>query len=99
TPFLTTELSKMNGLKALQLLFEQYRLKGQWDIRARRALISCTWEDDHTADEVMSLAIFAQSLPVERPRDPIPAAVVTTSQLFGAMRCSQRRRCRSCART
>jgi hypothetical protein len=86
TPFLTTELSKMNALKALQLIFEQYRMKAQWDARERRALISCSWEDDHTADEVMSLAIFAQSVPVERPRPPIPAAVVTSAQLFGGVR-------------
>lgn len=64
-PFITTAKSKTQAIQALQLLFERGRLKAQWDRRERAALISAAWDDDHTADEVMSLAIFAAA--VERP--------------------------------
>lgn len=58
-PFWTSERSKMNALQALQLLFEQHRIRAQWDARERAALISASWDMPHTPDEVMSLAIFA----------------------------------------
>ncbi len=58
-PFLTTARSKLQALQALQLLFEQQHLQAQWDARERQALIGCSWDEDHTPDEVMSLAIFA----------------------------------------
>lgn len=58
-PFLTTARSKMQALQALQLLFEQRHIQAQWDTRERAALIGCSWDEDHTPDEVMSLAIFA----------------------------------------
>lgn len=64
-PWLTTAKSKVQGLQSLQLLFERGRIKAKWDARERAALISAAWDDDHTADEVMSLAIFAAC--VERP--------------------------------
>jgi 5-enolpyruvylshikimate-3-phosphate synthase len=59
TPFLTTAKSKMQALQALQLLFERHDIQAQWDSRERAALIGCSWDEDHTPDEVMSLAIFA----------------------------------------
>jgi hypothetical protein len=59
TPFLTTQRSKVQALQALQLLFERGDIKARWDARERAALISASWDDDHTADEVMSLAIAA----------------------------------------
>lgn len=59
TPFVTTAKSKMQALQALQLLFEQGNIEATWDARERAALIACSWDDDHTADEVMSLALFA----------------------------------------
>lgn len=62
TPFLTTAKSKVQALQALQLLFEQHEIKAEWDSRERAALINCAWDEDHTPDEVMSLAIFASVL-------------------------------------
>lgn len=70
-PFVTTAKSKVQALQALQLLFEKQRIKAQWDERERQALIRCAWDDDHTADEVMSLAIAAATL--VQPQ-PAPAA-------------------------
>jgi hypothetical protein len=64
-PFITTAKSKVQAIQSLQLLFERGRIKAAWDTRERAALISAAWDDDHTADEVMSLAIFAAA--VERP--------------------------------
>lgn len=64
-PFVTTAKSKVQAIQSLQLLFERGRIKAQWDARERAALISAAWDDDHTADEVMSLAIFAAA--IERP--------------------------------
>ena len=61
-PFVTTATRKVQALQALQLLFEQRRIKAVWDDRERQSLIRCAWDDDHTADEVMSLAIGAVSL-------------------------------------
>lgn len=58
-PFTTTAKSKLQGLQALQMLFEQDWLRADWDSRERAALLGCAWDNDHTADEVMSLAIFA----------------------------------------
>lgn len=61
-PFVTTAKSKVQGIQALQMLLEKGRLKAKWDARERAALISAAWDDDHTADEIMSLAIGAPSL-------------------------------------
>ncbi len=61
-PFLTTARSKVQALQALQLLFEQRSILAAWDDRERAALIGCSWDDEHTADEVMSLAIFASAM-------------------------------------
>lgn len=61
-PFITTARSKLQALQALQLLFEQGALQAQFDARERASLIACAWDDPHTADEVMSLAIFAASV-------------------------------------
>jgi hypothetical protein len=61
-PFITTAKSKVQALQSLQLLLEQGRLKAQWEARERKALIAYAWDDDHTADEVMSLAIGATFL-------------------------------------
>ena len=61
-PFLTTARSKLQALQALQLLFEQGDIAAQWDARERAALIGCSWDEDHTPDEVMSLAIFASAV-------------------------------------
>lgn len=58
-PFTTTARSKLQALQALQLLFEQGNIRAQWDSRERAALIGCSWDEDHTPDEVMSLAIMA----------------------------------------
>jgi hypothetical protein len=62
--FITTARSKLQALQALQLLFEQAHIllactDGSPDARERAALIACAWDEDHTPDEVMSLAIFA----------------------------------------
>ena len=59
TPFLTTAKSKLQALQSLQLLFERGDIHAQWDSRERAALIGCSWDEAHTPDEVMSLAIFA----------------------------------------
>lgn len=59
TPFTTTARSKLQALQALQLLLEHGDIQASWDARERAALIGCSWDNDHTADEVMSLAIFA----------------------------------------
>jgi len=61
TPFLTTAKSKMNALQSLQLLFERGDIRATFDARERAALIAAQWSDDHTADEIMSLAFFAAS--------------------------------------
>lgn len=58
-PWLTTARSKLQALQALQLLFERGDIRASWDPRERAALIGASWDDAHTADEVMSLAIFA----------------------------------------
>lgn len=58
-PFITTARSKLQALQALQLLFEQGDIQAAWDARERAALIGCSWDETHTPDEVMSLAIFA----------------------------------------
>ena len=62
TPFLTTSKTKLNALQSLQLLFERGDIMAQWDARERAALLNCSWDDEHTADEVMSLAIFASQV-------------------------------------
>lgn len=69
--FVTTARSKLNALQALQLLFEQGALKARWDARERAALIGCSWDEAHTPDEVMSLAIFAThaETPLQRAMD------------------------------
>lgn len=61
-PFITTAKSKVQALQALQLLFEQGNIKAQWDARERIALVKCAWDEDHTPDEVMSLAIGASAM-------------------------------------
>lgn len=61
-PFLTTARSKLQALQALQLLFEQGDIRADFDARERAALISSSWDEDHTADEVMSLALFAATV-------------------------------------
>jgi hypothetical protein len=66
-PFVTTARSKVQALEALQLLFEQGHILAQFDTRERAAFIGCSWDDKHTADEVMSMAIFAASLPSTLP--------------------------------
>lgn len=60
--FVTSPKSKVQALQALQLLLERGDLKAQWDARERAALVSTAWDDDHTADEIMSLAIGAANL-------------------------------------
>lgn len=60
--FVTTARTKTQGIQALQLLLEKDRLKAQWDQRERAALVAAAWDDDHTADEIMSLAIGAYTL-------------------------------------
>lgn len=67
-PFITTAKSKVQALQALQLLFEQGNLRASWDARERVALVKCAWDEDHTPDEVMSLAIGAQALDRPEPR-------------------------------
>jgi hypothetical protein len=62
TPFITTARSKMQALESLQWLFERGYIKAKWDARERAALVKAAWDDDHTADEVMSLAIAASVL-------------------------------------
>jgi hypothetical protein len=62
TPFVTTAKTKVQGIQALQLLLEKGRIKARWDPRERAALIAAAWDDDHTADEIMSLAIGAYQL-------------------------------------
>ncbi|HWP88677.1 MAG TPA: hypothetical protein VNM70_12395, partial [Burkholderiales bacterium] len=62
TPFVTTARSKMQALQSLQLLFEQHDICATWDARERAALVGCSWNEDHTADEIMSLAIFAHTV-------------------------------------
>src|SRR5574342_338518 len=64
-PFVTTARTKVQAQQALQLLFEQGNIRALWDARERAALIAASWDEDHTADEEMSLAIFAAV--VERP--------------------------------
>lgn len=61
-PFVTTARSKLQALQALQLLFERGQIRAAWDARERAALIGCSWDDDHTPDEVMSLALFAAAV-------------------------------------
>lgn len=62
TPFVTTARSKLQALQALQLLLERGELRAAWDSRERTALIGCAWDEEHTPDEVMSLAIAAHTL-------------------------------------
>lgn len=64
----TSARSKVQAIQALQLLLEQGDLKAQWDARERQALLTAAWDDDHTADEIMSLAIGAVHL--LRPYEP-----------------------------
>lgn len=87
TPFVTTQKSKLQALQALQFLFEQADIRAVFDSRERAALVGCSWDEDHTPDEVMSLAIFAHVVS-QRSDQPsaTPAAVVTSAQLFGGMR-------------
>jgi hypothetical protein len=66
-PFITTAKSKLQALQALQLLFEQHDIQAIWDARERAALVGCSWDEDHTPDEVMSLAIFAHAVSQPRP--------------------------------
>ena len=62
-PFVTTARTKVQAIEAAQLLFERGELKMTWDdSRERAALTSAAWDDDHTADEVMSLAIGAAQM-------------------------------------
>lgn len=61
-PFITTARSKLQALQSLQLLFERGDLRAAWDARERTALLAAAWDDSHTADEVMSLAIAASVL-------------------------------------
>lgn len=61
-PFLTTARSKLQALQALQLLFENGDIRADFDARERAALIAESWDADHTADEVMSLALFAATV-------------------------------------
>lgn len=61
-PWVTTARSKLQAIQALQTLLERGDIAAPWDARERQALISAAWDDDHTADEVMSLAIFAASV-------------------------------------
>lgn len=61
-PFITTARTKVQALQALQLLLEHGQLKAAWEARERVALTRAAWNDDHTADEVMSLAIGALSI-------------------------------------
>lgn len=79
TPFLTTARSKLQALQALQLLFEQHNIQATWDARERAALVACSWDDDHTADEVMSLAIFASRM----TQAPEPFAVLAQGRARG----------------
>lgn len=62
TPFVTTARSKVQAIQAMQLLLERSEFKAQWESRERAALTTAAWDDDHTADEVMSLAIGAAQL-------------------------------------
>lgn len=69
SPFVTTAKSKLNALQALQLLFEQGDICATFDARERAALVGCRWDEPHTPDEVMSLAIFAHV--ATQPAEPI----------------------------
>ena len=62
TPFVTTARSKAQAIEALQLLLERGELKAVWEARERAALTTAAWDDSHTADEIMSLAIGAAQL-------------------------------------
>lgn len=75
--FVTTVRSKVQALQALQLLLERGELRATWDARERQALVTAAWDDDHTADEVMSLAIAAAFLTHTPAR--IPPRRPTTS--------------------
>jgi hypothetical protein len=61
-PFITTVRTKVQAIQATQLLLERGELKAQWEPRERAALTTAAWDDDHTADEIMSLAIGAAQL-------------------------------------
>jgi hypothetical protein len=65
-PFVTTAKTKLQALQALQQILERADFKAQWESRERAALVAAAWDDDHTADEIMSLAIGAFHL-VHRP--------------------------------
>lgn len=72
-PFVTTARSKLQALQALQLLFEQCDIRATWDARERAALVGCSWDEHHTPDEVMSLAIFAADVMQDMPESVAPA--------------------------
>jgi hypothetical protein len=78
-PFVTTARTKTQAIEALQLLLEQGQFKAVWDDRERAHLQRAAWDDDHTADEIMSLVIGAYHLvqPVHIPRTPQSASYVT----------------------
>lgn len=77
-PFITTARSKLQALQSLQLLFEQGDIRATFDDRERAALIGCSWDEAHTPDEVMSLAIFAHT--VMQPESETAAAPAVGGQ-------------------
>ncbi len=83
-PFVTTAKSKLQALQALQLLFEQADILATFDSRERAALVGCSWDENHTPDEVASLMIFAHVVTQMQQSQPstMPASVVTSGQLF-----------------
>lgn len=82
TPFVTTARSKAQAIEALQLLLERGELKAVWEARERAALTTAAWDDSHTADEIMSLAIGAAQL--VRGVAPAVAPVGDTRRAPGA---------------
>jgi hypothetical protein len=77
-PFVTTARTKVQAIQATQLLLERGELKAQWEPRERAALTTAAWDDDHTPDEIMSLAIGAAQL--VRGVTPIVAPMGTTQR-------------------
>lgn len=75
-PFVTTARSKVQAIESLQLLLERSDLKAQWESRERAAFTTAAWDDDHTADEIMSMAIGAAHL--VRGAAPVVAPVGMT---------------------
>jgi hypothetical protein len=61
-PFTTTARTKVQAIEATQLLLERGELKAEWEPRERAALSTAAWDDDHTPDELMSLAIGCAQL-------------------------------------